>query len=76
MTAVRDFLVAFGVVSGVLMALVSFVFVGSTLMNEFAGLSEMGRALVAAAATSIFLAVPIAAVGTSRDFLQIDRNAA
>src|SRR5699024_5518397 len=78
MTVVRDFLVAFGIVTGVLMALVSFVFLGSTLMNEFVSLADMGEALVASAALSVLLAVPMAAVGTtSRHFDFIgDKSAA
>lgn len=65
MTAVRDFLVAFGIATAVLMVLVSCVFLGSTLMNEFASMADLGRALLAAAALSALLALPMAAVGTS-----------
>lgn len=78
MTAVRDFLVTFGIVTGVLMALVSFVFLGSTFMNEFVSMADMGKALVASATLSVLLAVPMAAVGiTTRHFDFIgDKSAA
>lgn len=66
MFAVRGFLLAFGVVAGVLMALISLVFVGSTLMNDFSSLADMGQALVASAVLSAILAVPLAAVGDYR----------
>src|SRR5699024_8380238 len=69
MAAVRDFLVAFGIVTGVLMSLVSFMFLGSTFMNEFVSMADMGKALVASAILSVLLAVPLATVGTtSRKF--------
>ncbi len=65
MIAVRGFLFAFGVGVGVLMALISVVFVGSTLMNEFSSLADIGQALVASAVLSVILAVPLAAAGGS-----------
>lgn len=61
--AVRGFLLAFGAVAVVLMVLISMVFVGSTLMNDFAGMADMGRALFASAVLSLILAVPLAAAG-------------
>jgi len=64
MTAVRDFLVAFGISAAGLMVLVSFVFLGSTLMNEFTSLTDIGGALAASAALSALLAVPLAAVNS------------
>lgn len=64
MTAVRDFLVAFGISAAGLMFLVSFVFLGSTLMNEFTSLTDIGGALGASAALSAFLAVPLAAANS------------
>lgn len=45
------------------MVLISMVLIGSTLMNEFAGLADMGRALVASAVLSLILSVPVAAAG-------------
>lgn len=65
MTAVRDFLIAFGISAAGLMVLVSFVFLGSTLMNEFASLTDIGGALGASAALSVLLAIPMAAIGSS-----------
>src|SRR5699024_9612187 len=65
MTAVRDFLVAFGISAVGLMDLVSFVFLGSTLMNEFTSLTDIGAALSASAVLSALLAVPMAAAGAS-----------
>ena len=77
MAAVRDFLVAFGIVTGVLMALVSFVFLGSAMMNEFVTIADMGHTLVAAAILAVVLAVPLAAVGTtSRNLAFISSSAA
>lgn len=77
MTAVRDFLGAFSVAAIVLMALVSFVFLGSAMMNEFVTVADMGHELIAAAILSVILAVPLAAVGTSsRSFSFIGSSAA
>ncbi|HLQ85369.1 MAG TPA: hypothetical protein VK110_04380 [Salinisphaeraceae bacterium] len=71
MVAIRDFLVAFGIIFGVLMALVSFVFLGSTLMNEFVTTTDINGALIASAVLSALLAVPLAAVGTASGHLKI-----
>lgn len=69
MTAVRDFLVAFGVAAGVLMTLISVVFIGTTLMNDFASLADMGQALITSAVLALILAVPMAAVGTKSNYI-------
>lgn len=72
--AVRGFLLAFSVGAGVLMALISLVFVGSTLMNEFSSLADVGQALVASAVLAALLAVPLAAVGGSSRSWQVVRT--
>jgi len=77
MAKVRDFLGAFCVAAVVLMALVSFVFLGSALMSEFVTIADLGNNLIAAAIVSALLAVPVAAVGSSsRHFGSINANAA
>lgn len=65
MTAVRDFLVAFSIAASALTVLISFVFVGSTLMNDFATLADMGQAAIASVIVAAVLAVPMAAVGAT-----------
>lgn len=65
MTSVRDFLGAFSIAAVVLMALISVVFLGCALMNEFVTVADLGHELVAAAIVSVLLAVPMAAVGTT-----------
>src|SRR5699024_1223636 len=52
MAKVRDFLGAFCVAAVVLMALVSFVFVGCALMGEFVTITDLGNNLIAAAIVS------------------------
>ena len=77
MAKVRDFLSAFCVAAVVLMALVSFVFLGTALMSEFVTIADLGNNLIAAAIVSALLAVPVAAVGSSsRHFGSINANAA
>lgn len=65
MTAVRDFLGAFSVAAIALMALVSFVFLGSAMMDEFVTIADLGHELIAAAIVSVVLAVPVAAAGST-----------
>lgn len=76
MTAVRDFLVAFAISTAALMALVSFVFLGSTLMNQFAGLTDYVGALIASGVVAVLLAIPMAAVGTSARSIGFAGNSA
>lgn len=77
MTSVRDFLGAFSIAAVVLMALISVVFLGCALMNEFVTVADLGHELIAAAIVSLLLAVPMAAVGTtSKHFDFIGESAA
>lgn len=77
MATVRDFLGAFAVAAVILMALISFVLVGTAMMNEFVSLADLGNELIASAILAVVLAVPMAAVGTStRDFDFIGGSAA
>lgn len=77
MATVRDFLSTFCVAAVVLMALVSFVFMGCALMNEFVTIADLSHELVAAAIMALILAVPLAAAGTSsRQFSFIGKSAA
>lgn len=77
MATVRDFLGTFCVAAVVLMALVSFVFIGCALMNEFVTIADLSHELIAAAIMAVVLAVPLAAVGSSsRHFNFIGTSAA
>lgn len=74
MATVRNFISAFSVAAVVLMALISLVLMGCTLMNEFVTVADLGYQLIAAAIMAVILAVPLAAVGASSrqfDFLSL-----
>lgn len=74
MNMVRDFLVTFCVAALILMGLISVVFIGSALMNEFVSWSNFGHALIASAILSVILAVPMAAAGTPAGYFDFDGN--
>ncbi|HLQ86434.1 MAG TPA: hypothetical protein VK110_09815 [Salinisphaeraceae bacterium] len=67
MATIRKYMVSFSFSVVAMLALISFVFLGSSLTHELSGLATYAVALCTATAVAVALAVPMISIGKSRE---------